>query len=154
MWALSGTPSCTHWTISSPQRQPWLVLSHKQALRTHWHSCRGHGSAQNPSIAHSHTRPESIRTPGHSHIPEFGPSTSYAGPLKTVSMLAAAAMAVLIPGSAAAAGLHAEPGNALSLPTWTIHISSVLEWITAMGLFWRYAEVTGASSRKFMLLDH
>ncbi|KAK9807762.1 hypothetical protein WJX72_008503 [[Myrmecia] bisecta] len=38
---------------------------------------------------------------------------------------------------------HAEPANALSLPTWAIHISSVMEWITGMGLMWRYAEVTG-----------
>lgn len=29
--------------------------------------------------------------------------------------------------------LHAEPENALSLPTWAIHFSSVFEWIFAMG---------------------
>jgi hypothetical protein len=32
---------------------------------------------------------------------------------------------------------------ALSLPTWAIHVSSVVEWVTAMGLMWRYAEVSG-----------
>jgi len=33
--------------------------------------------------------------------------------------------------------------HALSIPTWIIHISSVLEWIVAIGLIWRYGEVTG-----------
>jgi len=33
--------------------------------------------------------------------------------------------------------------HALSLPTWIIHISSILEWVTAMALIWRYGEVTG-----------
>uniref|UniRef100_B8HK38 Ycf49-like protein n=1 Tax=Cyanothece sp. (strain PCC 7425 / ATCC 29141) TaxID=395961 RepID=B8HK38_CYAP4 len=31
--------------------------------------------------------------------------------------------------------------HALSLPTWTIHVSSVIEWITAIGLIWRFAEI-------------
>eukprot|EP00283_Hemiselmis_rufescens_P021609 CAMPEP_0173460066 /NCGR_PEP_ID=MMETSP1357-20121228/62477_1 /TAXON_ID=77926 /ORGANISM="Hemiselmis rufescens, Strain PCC563" /LENGTH=376 /DNA_ID=CAMNT_0014427597 /DNA_START=39 /DNA_END=1169 /DNA_ORIENTATION=- len=39
--------------------------------------------------------------------------------------------------------LHAEPANALSIPTWAIHFSSVYEWIFAMGLVWRYAEASG-----------
>ena len=34
--------------------------------------------------------------------------------------------------AAAALELHAEPANALSLPTWAIHVSSVAEWVTAM----------------------
>lgn len=83
------------------------------------------------------------------------------------------------PGDVALAAGHAEPGNALSIPTWyttsalspsvynflvsalpthsarcnkshnllcrVIHISSVIEWTTAMILMWRYAEVTGTS---------
>eukprot|EP00798_Chlamydomonas_sp_ICE-L_P004810 gene4810-34564_t len=28
--------------------------------------------------------------------------------------------------------IHAEPSNALSLSTWAIHVSSVLEWVVAM----------------------
>ncbi|KAK3265745.1 hypothetical protein CYMTET_25601 [Cymbomonas tetramitiformis] len=40
-------------------------------------------------------------------------------------------------------GQHSEPSNALSLPTWTIHISSLVEWLVAMGLVWKYAEVSG-----------
>ncbi len=30
--------------------------------------------------------------------------------------------------------------NALSLPTWVIHISSVLEWAIAMWLIWSYSK--------------
>ncbi|MBD2577172.1 DUF2499 domain-containing protein [Oscillatoria sp. FACHB-1406] len=28
--------------------------------------------------------------------------------------------------------------HALSLPTWIIHVSSVIEWVAAMGLIWQY----------------
>ena len=31
--------------------------------------------------------------------------------------------------------------HALSLPTWVIHISSVLEWVLAIWLIWSYGEV-------------
>lgn len=33
--------------------------------------------------------------------------------------------------------------HALSIPTWVIHVSSVIEWIAAIWLIWRYAEVSG-----------
>ncbi|MDC0833003.1 hypothetical protein AY599_13840 [Leptolyngbya valderiana BDU 20041] len=33
--------------------------------------------------------------------------------------------------------------HVLSIPTWMIHISSVIEWIAAIWLVWRYGEVTG-----------
>lgn len=36
---------------------------------------------------------------------------------------------------------HPEPANALSLPTWAIHVSSVAEWVVAMNLFWRLGGV-------------
>ena len=36
-----------------------------------------------------------------------------------------------------------EPLNALSIPTWIIHVSSLVEWLAAMGCVWRYAAVTG-----------
>ena len=39
--------------------------------------------------------------------------------------------------------MRPEPANALSIPTWAIHFSSVFEWIFAMNVLWRYAEVTG-----------
>lgn len=44
---------------------------------------------------------------------------------------------LLFPGS------HTEPSNALSFPTWIIHVSSLLEWLAAMGLVWKYADLTG-----------
>ncbi|XGV96641.1 MAG: DUF2499 domain-containing protein [Leptolyngbya sp. BL-A-14] len=31
--------------------------------------------------------------------------------------------------------------HALSLPTWIIHIASVMEWASALVLVWRYASV-------------
>eukprot|EP00448_Togula_jolla_P010408 CAMPEP_0170594000 /NCGR_PEP_ID=MMETSP0224-20130122/13759_1 /TAXON_ID=285029 /ORGANISM="Togula jolla, Strain CCCM 725" /LENGTH=484 /DNA_ID=CAMNT_0010918013 /DNA_START=21 /DNA_END=1475 /DNA_ORIENTATION=- len=36
-----------------------------------------------------------------------------------------------------------EPVNALSVPTWIVHFSSVFEFLAAMTLAWRYAEVSG-----------
>lgn len=32
--------------------------------------------------------------------------------------------------------------NALSIPTWMVHVSSVIEWTVAILLVWTYAEVT------------
>ncbi|PSP16772.1 MAG: hypothetical protein BRC58_08220 [Cyanobacteria bacterium QS_8_64_29] len=33
--------------------------------------------------------------------------------------------------------------NALSVPTWIVHVSSILEWLAAIWLVWTYGEVTG-----------
>ncbi|NET60607.1 MAG: DUF2499 domain-containing protein [Symploca sp. SIO2E6] len=33
--------------------------------------------------------------------------------------------------------------HVLSLPTWIIHISSVIEWVAAIWLIWTYGEITG-----------
>ncbi|MCU0566272.1 MAG: DUF2499 domain-containing protein [Oculatellaceae cyanobacterium Prado106] len=32
--------------------------------------------------------------------------------------------------------------NALSIPTWIIHVSSVLEWVVAIWMIWTYSEAT------------
>lgn len=32
--------------------------------------------------------------------------------------------------------------HALSIPTWIIHVSSVIEWIAAIWLIWTYSEVS------------
>jgi hypothetical protein len=37
---------------------------------------------------------------------------------------------------------HSEPINALSIPTWMIHFSSVIEYLVAMSLVWKFSEVT------------
>jgi len=46
--------------------------------------------------------------------------------------------------------VHPEAANALSLPTWAVHTSSVFEWGLAMRLIWQYAEVTGNERWKGM----
>ncbi|HBE58851.1 MAG TPA: hypothetical protein DEA78_12170 [Cyanobacteria bacterium UBA11159] len=33
--------------------------------------------------------------------------------------------------------------HALSIPTWIIHVSSVIEWIAAIWVIWTYGEITG-----------
>ena len=38
---------------------------------------------------------------------------------------------------------HSEPTNALSIPTWIVHSSSLLEWLVAMQLIWEHADVSG-----------
>jgi len=53
-----------------------------------------------------------------------------------------ASLGLLLAGGGALA-LHPEPANALSFPTWMVHISSLIEWLAAMGLVWRYSEVSG-----------
>lgn len=32
--------------------------------------------------------------------------------------------------------------HALSIPTWIIHVSSVIEWIMAIWLIWTYSEIS------------
>jgi hypothetical protein len=49
---------------------------------------------------------------------------------------------------ASAFSTRPEPANALSLPTWIIHTSSLIEWVVAMGLIWEYADVTGNKAYK------
>jgi len=36
--------------------------------------------------------------------------------------------------------------HALSIPTWIIHVSSVIEWIAAIWLIWTYGEISGNRS--------
>lgn len=38
--------------------------------------------------------------------------------------------------------MHSEPINALSIPTWAIHFSSVFEFLFAMDIIWRFADTT------------
>jgi hypothetical protein len=59
------------------------------------------------------------------------------------AVLALTALQVALPDAASALAIRMEPANALSLPTWAIHVSSVTEWVAAMALMWKYAEVSG-----------
>ena len=43
-----------------------------------------------------------------------------------------------------------DPVNALSVPTWAIHFSSVFEWLFAMSVIWRFSQVTGNEKWKGM----
>jgi len=45
---------------------------------------------------------------------------------------------------------HSEPENALTIPTWAIHFSSVIEYLIAMDLVWKYSEVTNNERWKGM----
>lgn len=36
-----------------------------------------------------------------------------------------------------------EPDNALTVACWIIHVSSLVEFLVAMGFAWRWADVTG-----------
>jgi hypothetical protein len=54
------------------------------------------------------------------------------------SFRAAAASAA----NALAPGLPAGPPNALSVPTWGVHVFSLVEWLVAMGLVWSYADTS------------
>nr|XP_015635651.1 uncharacterized protein LOC4335622 isoform X4 [Oryza sativa Japonica Group] len=63
-----------------------------------------------------------------------------------IAFVTVAAVAAASPPAIAA--LAAEPANALSLPTWAVHVSSVAEWVTAMALVWDYGERTGLKGWK------
>ncbi len=45
---------------------------------------------------------------------------------------------------------HAEPDNALSIPTWAIHFSSVFEFLFAMDIIWKFASTTNNPKWKGM----
>ena len=45
---------------------------------------------------------------------------------------------------------HEEPINALSIPTWAIHFSSVFEYLFAMNLVWEFSKTTGNEKWKGM----
>mmetsp|Transcript_28226 Transcript_28226/g.68703 ORF Transcript_28226/g.68703 Transcript_28226/m.68703 type:complete len:449 (-) Transcript_28226:1336-2682(-) len=45
-------------------------------------------------------------------------------------------------------GAHPEPENALTIATWIIHVSSLVEFLVAMGFAWRWADVVENSTWK------
>lgn len=67
------------------------------------------------------------------------------GEALAAAVITAGVVAIAVAGGTSA---HVEPANALSLPTWAIHVSSVAEWLIAMGLAWRYAAVSGNEAWK------
>ena len=53
------------------------------------------------------------------------------------------AMSTVNTGMIPLAQAHVEPLNALSIPTWMVHVSSLLEWLVAMQLIWEHSIVSG-----------
>ena len=83
--------------------------------------------------------------------------------LMTRRMSAPAALALLVGAAGAgsfalALGAHTaglgpalhEPSNALSVPTWAVHVSSVTEWALAMRLIYAYADVSGNKNWRYV----
>ncbi|GMJ00364.1 hypothetical protein like AT4G22830 [Hibiscus trionum] len=116
-----------------------------------------------PIFKQTHTIP----TLGHPEIPQKTRSQTQTRKLSTGGLvlnpkpmigIVGSALALALAGSASASELPplllgtslqlSEPANALSLPTWAIHVSSVVEWITAMALVWQYGEKSGFESWK------
>ena len=52
--------------------------------------------------------------------------------------------------NALAPGLPPGPANALSVPTWGVHVFSLVEWLVAMGLVWEYAAASGVKEWRWL----
>eukprot|EP00903_Cladosiphon_okamuranus_P010801 g10204.t1 len=76
------------------------------------------------------------------------PAASGVGTTALRSSTAAAAVATLAAAPLMIAAAHAEPSNALSFPTWMVHVSSLIEWLAAMTYVWRFADVSGLKEWK------
>eukprot|EP00899_Mesostigma_viride_P023666 jgi/Mesvir1/4484/Mv14581-RA.1 len=89
-------------------------------------------------------------SPGHVHLgwakhaKGLVPLASFLGSVVASSSIAHAA----VDPSYWTGSLDVEPTNALSLPTWIIHTSSVLEWVTATFLLWEFGTLPGNEAYK------
>jgi hypothetical protein len=103
-----------------------------------------------PPAAAAVRRPAAARAAGRAAAAAEPAPPSSSPPSFRLGGAAAAAAAAAFLGAAgpAAAALHAEPANALSLPTWAVHTSSLIEWAMGMVLMWRYADVSGQPAFK------
>ncbi|KAI3792549.1 hypothetical protein L2E82_06431 [Cichorium intybus] len=103
---------------------------------------------RNPNLNHVKiTR----NTPIHKKFPNKKTMATLIGTavaLTTPLFLGAASAAAELPSVVGSSLQLVEPSNALSLPTWAIHVSSVVEWIAAMILVWQYGEKSGYESWK------
>lgn len=125
--ARASTPVC-------PQR---LLTSNVTLVTLPSHRESPKLSICNAQRAHSaeHSK-ESSRCPGSTPEEAIGSSSpllELAGQPSAlgISLSLAIAGAWLCPQEAQAMIVSLEPSNALSLPTWAIHVSSVLEWVIA-----------------------
>lgn len=116
-------------TDRTPPKQPSTCKVFNKQL---YASC-----SEGPPHKVSPSSAQNLNGPG-KHTPQGHPTCAV---LPALGL--AAGLASLCSAPAVAFTIHQEPDNALSLPTWIIHISSVIEWAIAMALVWKYAEVTG-----------
>ena len=107
-----------------------------------------HAQLPRATCGHQDTRLHAPRLKPTQACQHGQPQASAASSLQTIQAgvlcsVALALGALAAPEAAHAWAIHTEPANALSLPTWAIHVSSVAEWTVAMALMWKYAEVSG-----------
>ncbi|XP_062145748.1 uncharacterized protein LOC133853744 [Alnus glutinosa] len=111
---------------------------------------------QNPLFVRKPTKPITSSTPkSHGTLQTQVQKRTNCGAIqnpKAMVALLGAGLALTLVGPASSAELPylqlTEPANALSLPTWAVHVSSVVEWIAAMALVWQYGEQSGYESWK------
>ena len=137
---LSGRPSCPH-----------TAFQHKKSSHSIFKTRTEGASLKRTFVSSSPARQVAAVT--HLHLNTLKKDTARSCPdekftqpyLRSLSLGAAlfVATAATCPGAADAWQIRPEPNNALSIPTWAIHVSSVYEWGLAMALMWRYADVTG-----------
>eukprot|EP00611_Tribonema_gayanum_P019384 TRINITY_DN3348_c0_g1_i1.p1 TRINITY_DN3348_c0_g1~~TRINITY_DN3348_c0_g1_i1.p1 ORF type:complete len:401 (-),score=103.01 TRINITY_DN3348_c0_g1_i1:104-1306(-) len=75
-------------------------------------------------------------------------SNSGGGEMRLETGAAATVLATALAVAPMLVALHPEPANALSWPTWMVHVSSIIEWLVAMAYIWRYAAVSGLQQWK------
>ncbi|KAF5957905.1 hypothetical protein HYC85_005130 [Camellia sinensis] len=138
-----------------------LKLYWGSLLDTHTHLTHSHGSSnlywllKDPFLFSNSMRLVLFLTQFNEPIPQKPSFTN--NKAMAASLLGAAGFALTLvvePASAAELPLMMgssslpldEPPNALSLPTWAIHVSSVVEWVMAMALVWQYGEKSGYES--------
>ncbi|KAL6008000.1 hypothetical protein ACLOJK_033505 [Asimina triloba] len=106
-----------------------------------------------PSSRQIPTASSGLEMPASISLPNDRTSASAALLGAGLAILSASAAIAFPEAAASAAELFPslplrEPDNALSLPTWAVHVSSVVEWITAMALVWQYGDKSGYESWK------
>ncbi|XP_039056391.1 ycf49-like protein [Hibiscus syriacus] len=94
------------------------------------------------------TRPRTRKLSTEGLILNPKPTIGIVGSALALALAASASASELPPLLLGTSLQLSEPANALSLPTWAIHVSSVVEWITAMALVWEYGEKSGFESWK------
>jgi hypothetical protein len=125
---------------------PSVVFSSRKVVSRP--GCSRLGCVRAPSSQRSHTTAAVVHTVRDAEGLNSQPSRG--GPAQALFLALIAGTGIALAGPAAAFELHAEPANALSLPTWAIHVSSVAEWAIAIGLMWQFAEASGNERWKGM----